>query len=143
MGSSLVVTTLPDEIFSVEHLVEPVWNDETGTFRDVRISTLYDRDTWWRLRRNRAEMERRHPNAAWRVAISPSDVWYPPSEGEQGVSLHDKTATRERKRHAIGVRRSLEEFLNAKLGRLSSMLRTGWFIVEEVHVAVTKLTGRP
>ena len=126
MGNTLVVATLPDEVFMARGLVEPVWNDEIGNMQYVRVRDQYDQDAWNRLHRNRAEMLRRHPQAVWRVPVSYSDVWYPPSEG-------DISAARERNRYAPAVRRSLETFLDPKLRR----------IVKDVHVAVKMPTGRP
>lgn len=67
--------------------------------------------------------------------------WCPPEEPwrEHGLDWHKDPKLR--RAHLRAVRTSLEAFLNRHLARLHFMLRTGWFVLGEVEVKVTKCRG--
>lgn len=139
MGDALVVAVIPEEVFSVDCLVTTV-DDPDDPTREVRVRDLYDDATWWALRRDPDAIRRRHPRAHYVVPIGIADVWRPPAEQDQGVFLEDHPVAKAR--HAKAVKRSLESFLNARIARLAGALRTGWWILDEARVRVTRMRGR-
>src|ERR1700756_938309 len=103
MGEALIETTIPEEALTQECLYD--WTDK---HERVRLADLYSRAEWHRLRRNRAELLRRHPTAHYVVEVRPAGVWDLPEEPwrTKGINWHDNK--RYRKEHCDAVRESLE-----------------------------------
>lgn len=137
MGYALIVLTVPEETLMDENLLDVV-DDGTGR-REVRVRDLYDWDEYQRLRFS-GELRERHPRAYFKLAVHVDDIWDPPAEPR---GLRTKAGAPMRREHAAAVRRSLEAFLNAKLARLSGMVRTGWWILAEAAVRVSRFKSVP
>ncbi|SRR5258708_5630186 len=138
MGDALIVMTMAEEGLMQSCLYD--WNDKGER---VPLTDFYSRDEWRRLRLNRDELLRRHPNAHHVVDIRPADVWDLPEEPwrTKGINWHDKK--RYRKQHCNAVRESLEKFINVHLDGLYHMVRTGWWVLGKVRVRVVECRPVP
>lgn len=136
MSDELVMAVMPSEMFSVEQLV--VWDPKKN--RHVRVRDLYTRDEWWQQRRDYAKLEAAHPGLHWLLPIRPLDRWTLPREP---YGLRARGASAGRLTHRRATRASLEMFLNDRLAELDGMVRTGFWILAEARVRVSKFTDVP
>ena len=129
MGNSLVVLTLPDELFGFS---TPYLRAPTGEL----VPLVSDRAERRRIMRERAA------DLVFMVPVKHADRWHMPEEPwrEHGMDWHWDPALLDA--HREKVRASLESFLNKGLHRLDEMARSGWFIVRRARCAVT-LRERP
>lgn len=139
MGDALIVTRIPEEALMLESLY-----DVNEQLQRVPIADLYPVDEWQRLRQNRSELLRRHPNAFYLVEVRDQDVWenLPEEPWRQlGLDWHKKKG--ERKKHSDVVRKSLEDFINRQLAGLYRRVRTGWWVLGRVRVRVAECRPVP
>lgn len=133
MGSALVMTTVSEESIGLLGLKiqDPDHYDKT-----IEIDVRRAGDIWVD-RMAREEALKKHPRAFWDMHVPYKAVWQPPEEpsGRDAINWHwDR---KQLAKHREVVRKSLEDFLNAKLAQLDQMVRTGWFIVGRARVKVT------
>jgi hypothetical protein len=131
MGNALIVTTVSEESLDQRFLFE-----SDGKGGETRLCEKYGRERWYALMPDR--LRELHPKAYYRLPMRSVDVWHPPRE-PRGI---DKEL-RLRQAHCRAVRDSLEGFLNERLGRLRHMVRTGWWVLGDVRVRVTKCRPLP
>ena len=82
-------------------------------------------------------------STAW-LPVERESVWALPPESlalTRGKEWHRDPAMR--RAHREAVRESLEKFLNAKLAELNFHVRTGWWVLGDVRVRVTKCDKVP
>jgi hypothetical protein len=71
-----------------------------------------------------------------KITITRDDVWQLPAEPREIEKSRSRKSD-----HTHAVARSLEKFLNERLGRLHRMVRTGWWILDLVKVQVCFIQG--
>lgn len=132
MSNELIVYVVPSECLSVDHL----YDVDPKTDEPYRIRDRYTMDEFFRLKRNRAELLRRHPGAFYPLSVPATSVWHPPKEP---AYIHARAAVQQR--HERAVAKSLVLFLNRHLARLDGMARTGAWVLGRGRVVVSDLRG--
>ena len=110
----LIMTTVPQHALLHEALYD--WNDK---LEHVRLADLYSKEEWRALRRDGAELLRRHPGAHLLMPLQAAHLWAPPGQFAE-------------------VAQSLEEFLNERLSALDHAVQSGGWVLGEVRVQVVK-----
>ncbi|HOX45646.1 MAG TPA: hypothetical protein PK668_18750 [Myxococcota bacterium] len=140
MGNALIVAVVPEESLAPSHLVEgPAW---PGQPPPRFLSELYDPRSWDQLLADREHLLALHPEACYLVPVTWEAIWEPPAEYLEIPTYQPPSSSKGAYTlftQLVGL--SLERFLNARLGLLRRMLRTGAWVLREVGVKVTKMEG--
>ena len=137
MSNELVMAAVASENLPWEGMMERQPDGSIKTLAEVY---------WPNGRENAArhvmadEAMQEHPDAYWKVAVRPSDMWCPPPPPEGVDARRDPRARRE---YRQAIRRSLEEFLNEKLAELNFMFSTGAFVLGVARVKVVEFRPVP
>ncbi|MFW6087448.1 MAG: hypothetical protein ACODAG_09600 [Myxococcota bacterium] len=129
MGDLLVVFAVSEESLASEPI------HVFGEGRGVRELTAEERAL------PVDELLRLHPDASVCLPVPLEGIWQPPPEP---MMLWGRRRTAQDVReHSAAMARSLEAFLNQRLGGLCRMVRTGWWVLGRVAVKVTEMEPVP
>jgi hypothetical protein len=143
VGDALVMFSVPEEAL----MVTAVRFSDPETGRSRPLSEIEPALAWaglWRRPRpasvpvglrplRLAEIQKRYPRAFFEFRVPVGAVWLPPAEARRGRL---RLTAAWRRGHRERMRKSLAGFINGKLARLSRMVRTGWWVLDEARVRV-------
>jgi hypothetical protein len=142
MSNELIVAVVPSETFMFTKPV--VWDEDKK--ESVPVESLVSRAEWSILEGDRAAIAKRFPGAYYALRMPVDSVWEQPAEKNLRDPIAGPPSKRlkeARRAHQAAVRASLDAFLNEKLRRLDQMVRTGWWILAEARVRVSRFRGMP
>ena len=135
MGNALVMMTIPEEALGYTPLCV--------RGKDGKPFEIEKKRGIWVEGKARKDLLREHPDAFFMMPVPYRAVWFPPEEPWKKKGLDWHWDPKLLAGHRAAVQRSFEKFLNGKLERLDRMVRTGWWILEQVRVRVSSLTEVP